>query len=123
MGLGIALLVAGHAGLLATYRLDRYPGLTLVLLAISFIGWVVVGTALARRTAPSALTILGVALLLRALVLPLPPALSDDVLRYLWDGKVVAAGFARVAVRDAVIHADDPSSAARSLRAALARSD
>lgn len=93
MGLGIALLVAGHAGLLATYRLDRYPGLTLVLLAISFIGWVVVGTALARRTAPSALTILGVALLLRALVLPLPPALSDDVLRYLWDGKVVAAGF------------------------------
>jgi hypothetical protein len=33
-----------------------------------------------------------VALLLRLLLLPLPPTLSDDMLRYLWDGKVAAAG-------------------------------
>ena len=33
------------------------------------------------------------AALLRLLVLPLPPTLSDDVQRYLWDGKVLAAGF------------------------------
>ena len=26
-------------------------------------------------------------------MLPLPPTLSDDVLRYIWDGKVAAAGF------------------------------
>lgn len=32
------------------------------------------------------------ALLLRLPLLPLPPALSDDVLRYLWEGKVAAAG-------------------------------
>jgi alpha-1,6-mannosyltransferase len=31
--------------------------------------------------------------LLRLPLLPLPPTLSDDVLRYLWDGKVAAAGF------------------------------
>jgi alpha-1,6-mannosyltransferase len=33
------------------------------------------------------------ALLLRLPLLPLPPALSGDALRYLWDGKVAAAGF------------------------------
>lgn len=32
------------------------------------------------------------ALLLRLPLLPLPPTLSDDMLRYLWDGKVAAAG-------------------------------
>ena len=31
-------------------------------------------------------------MLLRLPLLPLPPTLSDDVLRYLWDGKVAAAG-------------------------------
>ena len=36
--------------------------------------------------------ILVVAGLLRVLMLPLPPTLSDDVLRYVWDGKVAAAG-------------------------------
>lgn len=33
------------------------------------------------------------ALLLRLSLLPLPPTLSDDVLRYLWDGRVAAAGY------------------------------
>ena len=37
--------------------------------------------------------ILAGALLLRLPLLPLPPTLSDDVLRYIWDGKVAAAGF------------------------------
>ena len=36
--------------------------------------------------------ILGAAVL-RILLLPLPPTLSDDVLRYVWDGRVAAAGF------------------------------
>lgn len=36
--------------------------------------------------------LLWVALLLRGLLLPLPPTLSNDILRYLWDGRVVAAG-------------------------------
>ena len=36
--------------------------------------------------------ILAVALLLRLLALPLAPSLSDDVHRYLWDGRVAASG-------------------------------
>ncbi len=36
--------------------------------------------------------ILGAAVL-RIVLLPLPPTLSDDVLRYVWDGRVAAAGF------------------------------
>lgn len=43
--------------------------------------------------APLSGTILLGALLLRLPLLPLPPVLSDDALRYLWDGKVAAAGF------------------------------
>lgn len=38
-------------------------------------------------------TLLVVAAILRALLLPLPPTLSDDVLRYAWDGRVATAGF------------------------------
>ena len=34
-----------------------------------------------------------VASLLRLLLLPLPPTLSDDTLRYVWDGRLVASGF------------------------------
>jgi len=50
----------------------------------------------ARRfgaTPPTAAGVLLVALALRALLLPLPPSLSDDLLRYVWDGRVAAAGF------------------------------
>lgn len=38
-------------------------------------------------------SVLGVALVLRILLLPLPPTLSDDVHRYVWDGRVLLAGF------------------------------
>ena len=37
-------------------------------------------------------TVLGVALLLRLAALPMEPTLSDDVWRYLWDGRVSLAG-------------------------------
>ena len=33
-----------------------------------------------------------VAALLRVIALPLPPTLSDDIYRYVWDGKVIGAG-------------------------------
>ncbi len=36
--------------------------------------------------------VLGVAVLLRVLLLPAPPFLSSDVYRYVWDGRVQAAG-------------------------------
>lgn len=36
---------------------------------------------------------LAAAAALRLMMLPLPPALSEDSLRYLWDGRVLAAGY------------------------------
>lgn len=45
-----------------------------------------------RRPGTTLATLLGVAALLRVLALPLAPTLSDDVFRYLWDGRVAQAG-------------------------------
>lgn len=50
------------------------------------------GTASAETGAPPIAGVLTVAVLLRLLALPLAPSLSDDVYRYLWDGRVVAHG-------------------------------
>lgn len=50
------------------------------------------GRALEKGKAPGATGILLVAVVLRVLLLPVPPTLSEDVLRYLWDGKVAGAG-------------------------------
>lgn len=83
-------LAACFAALLLTHDLARWPFLTLTLLGAAFLSY-----ALAARryqdTASPAL-ILGVAAALRLLLIPLPPSLSDDTLRYVWDGKVLAAG-------------------------------
>jgi hypothetical protein len=46
-----------------------------------------------RSAALPASSILLVATLLRLLALPLPPSLSDDVYRYVWDGQVTRAGY------------------------------
>src|SRR6185503_6212914 len=46
-----------------------------------------------RSTELKAATVIVVAVLLRIALVPLPPSLSDDVYRYLWDGRVVAAGW------------------------------
>lgn len=46
-------------------------------------------SARSRRTVPLAI---GFAILFRAIVITSQPALSDDVYRYVWDGKVQAAG-------------------------------
>lgn len=84
-------LVGTHAALLAVYDLASRPGLTLVFLVLSFGAW----WWAARRveTWNGSAGLLGVAILLRLLLLPLPPSLSDDTLRYVWDGRVVSAGF------------------------------
>ncbi len=84
-------LVAALLALSASSDLARRPYLTLFLLAIAFAFYV----RAARRLegAATAPVILLVAALLRALLLPLPPTLSDDTLRYVWDGKVVRSGF------------------------------
>jgi hypothetical protein len=89
--LSLLPLFAAHLGLLWIFDLARHPALTLALLGAAFLG-----LALASRRLAAAIpgrTILWGALLLRLPLLALPPSLSDDAWRYLWDGKVAAAGF------------------------------
>jgi hypothetical protein len=87
----VLALVAAHVGLLLVYDLAQSILLTLALLALAFgaLGWVAVRS---RTCVLSTGAILLVAAVLRLLLLPLPPTLSKDVLRYLWDGRVVVAG-------------------------------
>lgn len=77
--------------MLLSHDLAARPGLTFTILSVAFLAlaWAVFG---AREFGFSAAGILAVALGLRVLFLPLAPTLSDDVLRYLWDGKVVGTG-------------------------------
>jgi hypothetical protein len=67
----------------------RRPLLTLALLAAATLG--LLGAVRGAARAPlSPVALLATAALLRVLLLPLPPALSSDVWRYLWDGRVAA---------------------------------
>lgn len=92
--------MAVGAGLAAVGDLEGDPGWTLSLLAAGFL-WqavAVIGLEISgRRAGGSGLgAVLGpvllVALLVRLPLLALPPSLSDDSLRYLWDGRVAAVG-------------------------------
>lgn len=86
-------LLAAHAGLLYCFDLGRRPGLTLIFLFLAFLAWIRAYFVWEKAAAaPSLGLVLGVAALLRFLLLPLPPTLSDDTLRYVWDGRVLAAG-------------------------------
>ena len=70
------------------------PFLAVLLLAFGTLWWGLRRLRAARRAdgeVPAA-GILAVAVLLRLLALPLTPGLSDDVYRYLWDGRVAASG-------------------------------
>jgi alpha-1,6-mannosyltransferase len=84
-------LLAAHAGLLLVFDLSRHLDLALALVGAAFVWLPLAARRLEAVAAPGATILLG-ALLLRLLLLPVPPTLSDDVLRYLWDGRVAAAG-------------------------------
>jgi hypothetical protein len=84
--------VAASLGLLLVFDLARHMASTLALLGAAFLGLLFVAPRLEAARAPVKGAVLLGALLLRLPLLPLPPTLSDDVLRYLWDGKVAAAG-------------------------------
>lgn len=91
--LGIAALLAGHLGLLALFDLASHPYWTLASLTVAFAGlWLVARSGRDGRMVGTA-SLLMLAAVLRLLLLPLPPTLSDDILRYVWDGRVVRAGF------------------------------
>jgi hypothetical protein len=93
-----AVLVAAVAGLAILGDPARRLPAALGLLALAGCAWVA-ACLLVERAAPAgrrspAAALLAVALLLRLPLLALPPTLSDDVLRYLWDGRVAASGIA-----------------------------
>jgi len=99
-GLGCVLIVTMLAGL----SLHRPGAIALpsghaahIFVAIAAFAAVVYFGAVAtvlRRPMPRGTLwlVLGVALAMRALVLPAPPFLSSDMYRYVWDGKVQNAG-------------------------------
>ncbi len=86
-------LVAAHVALLVNFDLAARPAATLGCFFVAFLGLLIADRSLRRTVRPSVPGILLVAALLRLLLLPLPPSLSNDILRYEWDGRVTAAGF------------------------------
>lgn len=87
-----APLAAAHLGLLLIFDLAHHPILTLALLASASVACAWAARRLEAVPRPGTGLLLG-ACVLRLLLLPLPVTLSDDALRYLWDGKVARAGF------------------------------
>jgi hypothetical protein len=99
-----APLLAASLALGLVFDLDRHLVLALLLAGAAFLALPFAARRLetaggAIRTtygwgegSPGKAILLG-ALLLRLPLLPLPLTLSEDVLRYLWDGKVAAAGY------------------------------
>lgn len=85
-------LVAANCGLLLVGDLAHRLALTLALLGAAFLGLLVAARRLEGLKAPLGGAVLLGALLVRLPLLPLPLSLSGDALRYLWDGKVAAAG-------------------------------
>ncbi len=84
-------MIAAYAGLLALWDLGGSPQAFIALFAAAFVAYLW-ATRRLEATMPVVM-VLSVAALLRLLLLPLPATLSDDILRYQWDGRVVLAGF------------------------------
>ena len=92
LGCGLILLMLTASGLYAQES-DNIDGFVTV--AVVQGGVYLVALWLIRRSNASGravILILGVALAMRILVLAAPPYLSSDVYRYVWDGRVLAAG-------------------------------
>jgi hypothetical protein len=87
----VAPFVGCYAALLGVYDLASHPVLLLAISAAAF-GALAFAHRRLRGQVWGVRTLLGVALLVRVLVLPLPLTLSDDAYRYLWDGRVALAG-------------------------------
>jgi hypothetical protein len=85
----VTLLIAGTAALALTGDLRAHTYAYLALYAVVGLGYLLVLWAGPSLRWP---TVVLIALLLRALLFPSAPSLSDDYHRYLWDGRVQAAG-------------------------------
>jgi hypothetical protein len=87
------LLLAGEAGGLAA-QFDRDLTAFIIVAVLQGIVWAAAAAVVTRSTdrRPALALILGTAILLRLLALSAPVFLSDDINRYIWDGRVQAAG-------------------------------
>lgn len=83
-------MLAVHVLLLAIFDLSAHPWLSLGLLMVDFLAYAWAARRLEQSQAVGAMLLVSV--LLRLLLLPLPPTLSDDTLRYVWDGRVIVSG-------------------------------
>ena len=87
------LLLAGSAGGLAA-QFDRDLSAFVIIALVQGAVWAVAATLVLRGLdqRPALALVLGTAVLLRVIALPAPVFLSDDINRYIWDGRVQAAG-------------------------------
>jgi alpha-1,6-mannosyltransferase len=87
------LLLAGEAAGLAAQFAHNLPAFIIVALLQGAV-WAAAAAFMMRRPdrRPGLVLILATAILLRLGALPAPVFLSDDVNRYIWDGRVQAAG-------------------------------
>jgi len=86
----LMLHVPGSHSVGSPLRTNIFVG---VLVAGAAVYFLCVRLVLRNRLPASAIWIvLGVAMIMRAVLLPVPPFLSGDIFRYVWDGEVQAAG-------------------------------
>jgi hypothetical protein len=91
------IAVAGLVEFALLAGLGWWPGATfpwagLLIFAAAFTAYAVAATQVLHTQQRGHLYIWGVAILMRLVLLPLTPELSDDIYRYLWDGQVQLAG-------------------------------
>jgi hypothetical protein len=87
------LLLAGGAGGTAAQFVGNLPAFVSVAL-LQGAAWAIAASVVLRRPDPPPVLVLiiGTAVLLRLVALTAPVFLSDDINRYVWDGRVQAAG-------------------------------
>ncbi len=101
LGAGLTLTMALLARLPSWFaELGRFQALTAV--AFAFFAIAMIRLERYRAIPRAGLIVFGVALAARSALVPVPPSLSDDLYRYVWEGKVAAAGLDpwRLAPRD-----------------------
>jgi alpha-1,6-mannosyltransferase len=86
------MLAAGAGGLAAQFNRDLSSFVVIALLQGAV--WALAAVVIVRGSnqQPALAVVLGTAVLLRLIALAAPVFLSDDVNRYIWDGRVQAAG-------------------------------
>jgi hypothetical protein len=87
--LGLAILAAGLAGLAVSGDLLVHTALFTAFYVLAGAGFALLATAAASLPLRAAII---AAVVLRVIFLPVMPSLSDDYHRYVWDGRVQAAG-------------------------------